>query len=342
MAKYRCIYCLNEKDESAFNREHVVPRMMGTYENGFVLSNCEVCEECNSFFSRNLEVNIGLNSMESFLRIQKGKPMSDGRKFRKGRVSFTGAEGLFKGLEFTPVVDSSQSEKLHFEISPKIGILKSETPEEYDYYDLENLPVASTEVLSFLKRKNNAIITTGIPEEIATKALIEKGYLNTNFKYSNTPLSELYDGIDFETKIKYSVDSIIRRVCAKTAFNYLCYTKGREYVLSNCFDDIRNYIRYGTWSDNLRFRYSRGISSTISVPNDSVHIVGFMYEQKADAWLLLGNITWFGELTYTFTLGESIKTRNVQDLPLTKVACFDNISRRICEDEAVYVFIPNQ
>ena len=159
MAKHKCIYCLCEKDESEFNREHVVPRMMGTYENGFVLNKCEVCQECNSFFSKELEVNIGLNSMESFLRIQKGKPMSDGNRFRKGRVSFTGTEGLFKGLEFTPVVDSSKSEKMHFEISPKIGILKSEAPIEYDYYDLDDLPTASTEVISFLKSKNNAIIT---------------------------------------------------------------------------------------------------------------------------------------------------------------------------------------
>lgn len=34
---HKCIYCKKEKDASEFNREHVVPRMMGTYENGFVL-----------------------------------------------------------------------------------------------------------------------------------------------------------------------------------------------------------------------------------------------------------------------------------------------------------------
>ena len=43
--KYKCIYCKQEKDGSEFNREHVVPRMMGTYENGFVLNSYEVCEE---------------------------------------------------------------------------------------------------------------------------------------------------------------------------------------------------------------------------------------------------------------------------------------------------------
>lgn len=194
-----------------------------------------------------------------------------------------------------------------------------------------------------MKSTNRAIITIGIPEEIATKVLIEKEYLNNNYKYTNTNLTELYDSIDFETKIKYSVDSIIRRICAKTVFNYLCYSKWKEYVLSSCFDNIRNYIRYGTWSENLKFKYSNGISSTIDIPNDTVHVVGFMYLfNQDDTWLLLGNITWFGELTYTFTLGESIKTSNIQDLPLTKVACFDNIARKISEDEAIYIFHPNQ
>lgn len=105
MAKHKCIYCLQEKDETAFNREHVVPRMMGTYQNGYVLSNYEVCEECNSYFSRELEDKIGLNSIESFLRMQHGREMSDGRTMRRDRTRFYGTEGIFKGLEFIPVVD---------------------------------------------------------------------------------------------------------------------------------------------------------------------------------------------------------------------------------------------
>lgn len=46
---HKCIYCKKEKDASEFNREHVVPRMMGTYENGFVLNDNQVCKECNTF-----------------------------------------------------------------------------------------------------------------------------------------------------------------------------------------------------------------------------------------------------------------------------------------------------
>ena len=51
METYRCIYCLNQKPRSEFNREHVISRFMGTYENAYVLGNQQVCKACNSFFA---------------------------------------------------------------------------------------------------------------------------------------------------------------------------------------------------------------------------------------------------------------------------------------------------
>lgn len=60
--RYTCIYCKTEKDENEFNREHVVPQMMGRYTDGLVLNAHQVCKECNSFFSREIENKIGLDS----------------------------------------------------------------------------------------------------------------------------------------------------------------------------------------------------------------------------------------------------------------------------------------
>ncbi len=339
MRKHICIYCKKEKDESQFNREHVVPRMMGTYENGFVLSNNEVCEECNSFFSRELENKISLNSLESFLRIKYGRPMSDGRTIRKDRLRFSGVEGIFKGLEFTPVVDGSNEEKMHFDILPRIGILSSESTNEYDYYEIDKLPEATVEVLSFLKGKEKGIITVGIPQEEVVPHLLEKGYLKRGYKYLESQVTDLYCGNSFITNIKVSIDSLVRRTCAKTVFNYLCYSMGKEYVLLDKFNEIREYIRYGKWSDNLWFRYSNGPPSSVSIPNDTAHTVGYMYYQEGDNWVLCGCLTWFGELTYIFKLGVAEnKKLNIFMLPCTKMACFDNVEKKILEDEAVYIF----
>lgn len=302
MAKHKCIYCLQEKDETAFNREHVVPRMMGTYQNGYVLSNYEVCEECNSYFSRELEDKIGLNSIESFLRMQHGREMSDGRTMRRDRTRFYGTEGIFKGLEFIPVVDNQNLERIHFNILPKIGIQSKE-------------------------------------REDATPYLKEKGYLSSDYKYEDVGVKDLYDGESFTTKICVSIDSIVRRTCAKTVFNYLCYSKGKDFVLSSQFDDIRNYIRYGTWSNDLWFRYSQGPVSSVSVPNDSAHVVGYMWYPENENWVLCGCVTWFGETTYIFKLGATEqKVSKYNFLSETKMACFDNVSRNITVDEAVHIF----
>lgn len=343
MPKHICIYCKKEKDESEFNREHVVPRMMGTYENGFVLNRYEVCEECNSFFSRELENKISLNSMESFLRIKYGNPMSDGRTMRRERLVFSGIEGVFKGLEFTPVVDSSNEERMHFDISPRIGILSSEKTGDYDYYEAHDLPDASDKKLQFLKGKDKGIITIGIPQEEAVPLLSEKGYLSSQFKYSEVQVSDLYSDDSFTTEIKVSIDSLIRRTCAKTVFNYLCHCLGKEYVLSERFDAIRDYIRYRKWSTDLWFRYSQGPVSAVTMPNDTAHVVGYMLHPEGENWILCGCLTWFGELTYVFKLGVTEnKVERVNMLPCTKMACFDNINKTISEDEAVYLFAKKQ
>lgn len=336
--KHICIYCKQQKDESEFNREHVVPRMMGTYQNGFVLSNNQVCEECNSYFSRELENEISLNSMESFLRIQYGKPMSDGRKMRKERLSFFGTEGILKGLEFTPIVDSSNEEKLSFDIIPKIGILSVE-PDEYSYYELNELPPATPEVREFLKGKDRGIITVGLSQEDVLPVLKDKGYLGNSYEYDNIPVTALYRNDSFITKINVLLDSLVRRTCAKTVFNYLCYCKGVDYVLSDRFDEIREYIRYGKRSENLWFRYSKGPVSGVDMPNETAHVVGYMLFPEDGKWILCGNLTWFGKLTYTFKLGETENNVSIiNELPCTKMACFDNEKKKIIENEAVYVF----
>lgn len=338
--KHKCIYCLQEKDESAFNREHVVPRMMGTYQNGFVLNNHQVCEECNSYFSRELENKIGLDSYEAFLRMQHAnKLMSDGRSLHHGRITFTGNEGVFKGLKFTAIADQSNVERLHFDISPCIGIIKENIDDEYDYFDIENIPQVTESILQRLHKRKNGIVYIGIEYDTVEKALKEKGYILNGVEHTETSTKSIYSKNDFETTIHFSVDSIVRRVCAKTAFNYLCYCNGKEYILDSTFNEIRKYIRYGIWSENLWFRYSIGPVSTAELPNETAHTVGYMFFPEKSTWILCGCVTWFGQLTYIFKLGETnIRLEKYNILPCTKMACFNNVDQTITEDEAVHVY----
>ena len=69
--------------------------------------------------------------------------MTDGRILRRDRVSFQGTNGIFKNLDFIPVVDNQNSARIHFDILPRIGILSADQSNEYDYYKVESLPEAS-------------------------------------------------------------------------------------------------------------------------------------------------------------------------------------------------------
>jgi hypothetical protein len=57
-----CIYC-NAIEPLDFPKEHVVPKAFGRFRNSLTLD-C-VCDECNTFFGRELEVFLTRDSVEA-------------------------------------------------------------------------------------------------------------------------------------------------------------------------------------------------------------------------------------------------------------------------------------
>lgn len=346
---HTCIYCKKVKEDDAFNREHVIPRMMGRYVNAPVLSNYQVCQECNSYFSKEIEDKISLDSYEAFLRMKSGiKRMSDGRRLSNSRISLCGAEGLFKGLKFIVVSDAANEERIHFDISPCIGIKKSE--DEYDYYSINELPTATEEKIQTLKQYSSPIVQFGYNPEEATSVLIEKGYTADKTQYSEKRIDEEYRATEFTTSIKFTIDSFVRRVCAKTIFNYMCWSISAEYMLDSKFDALREYVRNGVWNANLWFRYSMGFVSTATPPNDTSHAIGTMIYCNPDTkmWELLGCITWFGEITYIMKICDLGQFEEyVVGNELKEIICpiydiefmyFDNETGKISKDSAVFIY----
>lgn len=344
MTKHKCMYCLQTKDDAEFNREHVVPEMMGKYQNGYVLSSFQVCKDCNTYFSNQVENRIALDSYEALLRMQfRDTPMSDGRKLLGKRIRLLGDEGVLKGIPFKVVTDKNSPYRIRFEAEEVVGIINCSETQEYTYYTLEDLPEATEEVRSKIKDSALPIINTGIDRETLENCLTKKGYLGGQHTYSDKSVVDIYKDPEFTTVINMKIDSYVRRLCAKTVFNYLCYSKGKDFVLDCRFDAIREYIRFGNWSDGLWFRYSKGPVSTVKMPNDTAHVVGYMWYLENGQWILCGCLTWFGDLTYIFKLGESnLSLQKINVLDSTKMACFDNVNRTITEDDAVHVYAGRQ
>ncbi len=98
------------------------------------------------------------------------------------------------------------------------------------------------EILSRIRGTSAAIITNGYTQKEAEPVLKEKGYLRNDYKYSEGIVADLHGKAEIDTAIKVSIDSIMRRVCAKTVFNYLCFSEGKEFVLQPRYD----YFLLGT------------------------------------------------------------------------------------------------
>jgi hypothetical protein len=108
----KCIYCLSEKSDEKFNIEHVVPRSLGRYDNGYTLYENQVCEECNSYFSKNFETSIGLDSLEALL--------NEGIKHIVNKFQDTNNEGYYHidliayGITQGPIISLFQTIILYF------------------------------------------------------------------------------------------------------------------------------------------------------------------------------------------------------------------------------------
>jgi hypothetical protein len=70
-----CIYCREELGTEHFNKEHVIPRQLGTFENNQTLIHT-VCASCNSYFNVNLEHALGCDSFEAISGCGMGRSQS--------------------------------------------------------------------------------------------------------------------------------------------------------------------------------------------------------------------------------------------------------------------------
>jgi hypothetical protein len=74
--QYRCIYCLERKDAPAFNRDHVMPVLLGTFSPNFTLVRA-VCKSCNGALGRETEDILGVDSFEAYQRFASGLKRSN-------------------------------------------------------------------------------------------------------------------------------------------------------------------------------------------------------------------------------------------------------------------------
>lgn len=239
MAVHRCIWCLTDKPEEAFNVEHVLPQSFGTFEDNFTLVHI-VCKDCNDFFARELEPWLARDSLEGFDRYRYGqKPTSEFKSLGKRsttRVQLT--EGPFAGAwGFT----LPGKERFDVHPFPQIGFAAS-ADGPFDWYMLDKLPTTDDLKNKGYSGKCHIRLCRCDPGEVAS-LLAQRGIQCTLTDMFIPPSGPAW----MEHVFRWTVQH--RRVFAKIAMNYLARQYGREVALEARFDAIRALVMRGAEPD---------------------------------------------------------------------------------------------
>ncbi len=238
-----CIYCQTDKASSSFTKaEHVLPRSFGRFENNFTL-NQVVCDDCNQYFGDDIEIKLARDTFEGVSRYEyRLKQPKDFQSIgRQSQLVVKLAEGPNKGAYVYPEY-SKERGGIVIKPLPQIGFLRPGSS-EYKYFLLDELPDRdSLEKAGFDLGLPDAIFVFASHLQIVEPVLAEKGITFQAGGWQELPLDSREQWL---CDVEREIDDTIRRAIAKIGFNYLAYWEGAHFVMSEDFDPIRRYIRYG-------------------------------------------------------------------------------------------------
>jgi hypothetical protein len=309
-----CIYCRSTATRE--KREHVMSQALGTFEQNWVIDS--VCDQCNKYFADNLELILGRDSIEGFLRVEVGvKPIEAIDKFINQRSTFYLQEhGPFAGIR---VVMRATPEGMVPDALPQVA-LRAEGLEWRFYRERE----LTAEAVTRLNGATGEIRIIGRHGTDDLAALVRRlGEIGLPFveheRLMDQPLS-----VSQSVRVlhEFSVDSTLRRAAAKICFNYLAHVIGEEEARSPDFDVIRRFVRYG---DELEKLVSVQDWSPLVGPvaaTSRAHVCGFQWEPNRQE--LVGIVTLFNRMTYGIRLSSALERSAMRS-----IHAFDPITRRI-------------
>lgn len=328
---HKCIYCLQEKPEEAFNTEHVVSRMMGRYDgNNLVLNHFEVCKDCNDYFSKELESRISLNSYEAFSRIAYKQHLpKKKRKLGGDKLAFIGENktSLNIPLRGYTLEDDNAFE---FELEPFIAIYDYAHTKQYKFYLDDDLPILSRDDINALMKIKHPILYYGYSLEEVETAFRKIGVKLNGIEVEKSNFTEALSNDEIKVSAYGQTDLYTRRYAGKVLMNFLCCMYGKDFVLQPAFDSLRRFIREGTeiGSEYMFTRFSdRSVLLDFPGAVDRCHVVGAaltVYNGKA---YLCGFVCWYNQIVYAFLLCRA-QDNTGRRYPTRWIVC-DNNTKRI-------------
>jgi HNH endonuclease len=324
----KCIYCEKEGDEHFKGVEHVIPQSFGKFGAKTPTLKC-VCDECNAYFSKELDLLLARDTIEGITRSKKGIPSS--RKSPPKNLRFTLAEepenGEYGGalLEAPDAVTGKGGT-----VVPQFWIqnIQANQWEKYTIKQIKDVKITDEKygpatpgsrkykIFGPSKEKHDDVIAEikrcGIPFRQAEDLLEPAPFLK-----NVGPEGRVEIGVHIEG----TIDKAHKRAFVKTLFNFATYYLGESETKKPEWDRARQFVRHdketlkgrytqkpfwnGQENGNLRFEDN---SYNLRIENQNGNVVGViqLYNLFTYEFILVEgySLTSEQEIAYRFTPGE--------------------------------------
>lgn len=321
-----CIYCQNEKPQTEYNREHVLPYSFGKFSNALVLHDM-VCKECNKYFGDKLDIVLARGSMQGAMRYFQGvRPLTNFDQVLKKRVKLAARTKYDRDFREVEFVKTPEGEGPAF-IPGLIYFSKSE--EKETFVSLKALETGKCNDIQNLDSEQLIILSY---RDEDTKNRIQEA-----LKLYNKGIEILDDipGPQTGDKVLVAVDAIMEdalmnRAIAKIAFNYLAFTQGKEFVERPMFNPIRSYIRKE--SSPQKFVKKINPIKLFGDPQEARRRKGHVttVDLSSDKRTVIGIVEFFTTFAYQVNLG----TYGNITIPISAGHYYDNVSKEVKEMDA--------
>jgi hypothetical protein len=297
----KCIYCLRCLSASAFNTEHVLSRAFGKFKDAPVLR-C-VCKECNQFFGDKLEVRFARGGFEGLLRYRNRVKTPACGPVHLQYVELTIPEGDWEGVRMKLVKDDIE---LRVRLIPQVGFHEAEN-RRWINHTIDEITAGALAASPHLKKSEMRIYAPSLQDHEDILQRLKEAGVNFTALGTFNPPAYLLSGEDIPVEVNFTVNLGIRRCIAKYAFNYLAFVCGQSFVMASDFDDIRNFIRFGSVTPYPAVVETfKPILQTDSPTRRQTngHLLTLEWE---GANLLMGQVSLFNYLTYRVNLANGFR-----------------------------------
>jgi len=255
-----CIYCQRVDPPCGFNREHVVPEALGTFEGDVVTLTQEVCTDCNQYFGDNLEIVLNRDSAEAMFRFRHGlKEAAKVRGMFKRRTEIRfPKDGTKWGGAYLELVPPPPGEpEPYVRLAPQLACERRDGG--WEFFTEHELRTQTERVKEVIARDCTPVRVLWAETDDVKRRLLavldEKGMGFQNPRDITESVPAFRKGL-VNAPVQFTFDRILARAIAKIAFNYLAKIHGAEFVLRSEFDAVRRFIREGEGAppDFVQFR----------------------------------------------------------------------------------------